>query len=264
MVDSVTSFWYQDGLNNGDDHGQVRCELYLAPTFSASRLLHPNGEGRWSLDADVDSAPFRANCGAGSHHSSGLCGIVWENAKKISASCEENRMSPPRARNYFDAEFIEHYKARFLARILLEPETGCWLWTAGLDSSEGYARLYMETGHRPKYPKYVFAHRFSYVLYKGSIPGGLELDHTCRVRHCVNPDHLEAVAHIVNSRRGEGGKNFREQTMCKRGHPFDAENTYLYPQSSGTGSMCRHCKKCTRAAHRRWKKRQLEAKTRCP
>ncbi len=60
-------------------------------------------------------------------------------------------------------------------------------------------------------------------MFKGPIPEGLELDHLCRVRHCVNPDHLEAVTHRENIRRGLGGP----RSHCINGHEFTPENTSL-------------------------------------
>ena len=70
---------------------------------------------------------------------------------------------------------------------------GCWRWT-GNHMSTGYAGLHGPT-------KYMTAHRFSYIVFKGPIPNGLVIDHLCRVRDCVNPEHLEAVTYGVNNLR---------------------------------------------------------------
>ncbi len=80
-------------------------------------------------------------------------------------------------------------------RFMPEPNSGCWLWTGGV-KSDGYgsARTY---GAR----RSVLAHRFMYELLVGPIPDGLELDHVCRVRSCVNPDHLDIVTHAENIAR---------------------------------------------------------------
>ena len=69
----------------------------------------------------------------------------------------------------------------------------CWLWTANLDEC-GYRRISMNRIMRG-------AHRISYQMIVGEIPEGLEIDHLCRVRHCVNPDHLEVVTHKANMER---------------------------------------------------------------
>lgn len=109
--------------------------------------------------------------------------------------------------------------------------TGCWVWRRGLNDS-GYG--WIKSGGRTRR-----AHRVAYELVKGPIPDGLEIDHLCRVRACINPDHLEAVTHRENQLRGKtvGAANARK-THCLRGHPYDATNTYR-PPSGG-----RHCRGC--------------------
>lgn len=72
--------------------------------------------------------------------------------------------------------------------------TPCWVSDMDLDD-DGYSRIW--TDHRPR-----FAHRVTYEHYVGPVPEGLELDHLCRVRNCVNPAHLEPVTHLLNVRRG--------------------------------------------------------------
>lgn len=73
----------------------------------------------------------------------------------------------------------------------------CWLWTGAINN-KGYGVFATDEGNQ-------LAHRVSYVMFVGPIPEGLELDHVyargCRHRHCVNPDHLEAVTHAENVRR---------------------------------------------------------------
>lgn len=76
--------------------------------------------------------------------------------------------------------------------------TGCWIWQHGIDD-KGYGRTRVDGNH-------AFAHRAYYERYRGPIPVGLELDHLCRTPGCVNPDHLEAVTHTENMRRGANAK----------------------------------------------------------
>lgn len=124
------------------------------------------------------------------------------------------------------------YRKRLEARTHPEPNSGCWLWSGALDPC-GYGRI-ARNGKEQK------AHRVSYYLAKGPIPDGLELDHLCRVRACVNPDHLEAVTHKVNAQRGLAGAYLAERTHCPQGHPYDEENTYLW----GPEKRWRKCRKC--------------------
>ena len=108
----------------------------------------------------------------------------------------------------------------------------CWVWTAG-KSRDGY-------GNFKRDGKDLKAHRVAYELVRGSIPTGLDLDHLCRVRACVNPDHLEPVTRRENIMRGAGyTAEQARKTACKRGHEFTAENTYAWRG----GRICRTCRK---------------------
>lgn len=119
---------------------------------------------------------------------------------------------------------------RFWPRVDKQDD-GCWLWTATLDS-DGYGSLWVQG-------TMVSTHRFAYELLVGPIPDGLTLDHLCRVRRCVNPDHLEPVTHRENTLRGESfAAANAAKTRCPRGHPYDDENTYV----DGDGG--RHCRTC--------------------
>lgn len=115
----------------------------------------------------------------------------------------------------------------------------CWEWT-GFISPTGYGKLtYRPLGQQQ-------AHRIVYSILVGQIPGGLTLDHLCRNRACVNPEHLEPVTLGVNTLRGEApsAKNARK-THCPKGHELSGENIY---KSRGKG---RQCRTCTKAAAQR-------------
>lgn len=77
---------------------------------------------------------------------------------------------------------------------IIDEKTGCWLWQRSL-SRTGYASIGRASAHG-------IAHRFFYEREHGPLPPGVQLDHLCRVRHCVNPAHLEPVTNAENCRRG--------------------------------------------------------------
>lgn len=112
----------------------------------------------------------------------------------------------------------------------------CIKWDGPTDR-DGYGR--MAEGE--------LAHRHYYVRTVGPIPSGLELDHLCRNRACVNPEHLEPVTHAENMLRRS-----ISQTHCKNGHEFTPENTYIRPGRDGR----RTCRTCQRASVANYRKRK--------
>lgn len=127
---------------------------------------------------------------------------------------------------------------KLLTKIRLAP-SGCWLWT-GATYPAGYGKTGVDG-------RTLLAHRVSYELFVGPIPEGLQLDHLCRVRNCVNPAHLEPVTAAENTLRGNGpaAVNARKSS-CVRGHPLSGNNLYVCPRGR------RECRKCRAAAGRRW------------
>jgi hypothetical protein len=144
---------------------------------------------------------------------------------------------------------------RFLEKIAPEPNTGCWLWTAYARPVDGYGEI--SVGGSKGGPQ--LAHRVAHELFKGPIPNGLEIDHLCRVRCCVNPDHLEPVTRAVNIERGVGPATLRAKyaatIRCPQGHEYTHGNTYFARTAKGyTNRMCRTClrdRKRARDAQRR-------------
>lgn len=129
--------------------------------------------------------------------------------------------------------------ARFWAKVRATPvddPNACWLWQAATDG-HGYGQFNAGGGNIVK------AYAFLYKEMHGPIAPGLELDHLCRVRRCVNPDHLEPVTHQENVARSPivgqgGGKAQRAKSHCPQGHPYDEANTYI---AKGGGRCCRAC-----------------------
>lgn len=117
---------------------------------------------------------------------------------------------------------------------------GCWVWQ-GQQNSYGYGLLKVSGRRR-------MAHRVAYELRVGPIPDGLYIDHLCRNRTCINPEHLEPVTNGENVKRGEGthARNSRK-THCKQGHPFAGANLLI----SGGVRVCRTCKRRRQAERKR-------------
>jgi hypothetical protein len=137
---------------------------------------------------------------------------------------------------------------RFGLKVELDPRTQCWNWKGSL-ATRGYGRFFV--GRSEVLPRgEVYAYRWAYERWVGLVPEGLELDHLCRNRACVNPAHLEPVTKRTNILRGTSfsAKN-AAKTHCAQGHEYTAENTY--PRKSGG----RDCRECNREAQRRYQAR---------
>lgn len=123
---------------------------------------------------------------------------------------------------------------RFWAKVRENPATGCWEWAAAI-ARNGYGQFAHEGRTRS-------AHRLAWLSLRGEIPEGMQLDHLCRVRHCVNPDHLDVVTARVNRERGNATHVRRNGPAvspdhCIQGHPLAAPNLH-------TRARQRECRAC--------------------
>lgn len=134
---------------------------------------------------------------------------------------------------------------RFENFVARDPNSGCWIW-AGCTENGGYGIFTRSAEHGSK-P--IMAHRYSYEQSVGEIPEGLVIDHLCRVRCCVNPNHLEPVTHKENLNRGINAKS--EKTHCPQGHPYSGDNLYIRTDNGG-----RECKACIKARGLRYKEKR--------
>lgn len=120
---------------------------------------------------------------------------------------------------------------RFWAKV--DKTSSCWRWI-GAVKSNGYGNFWDG--------RYWNAHRWAYEALVGPIPAGLTIDHLCRNRQCVNPDHLEPVTMAVNLERGTSraavSAYHAARTHCKRGHAKTPENTYYHE----SGNQCQPCR----------------------
>lgn len=136
---------------------------------------------------------------------------------------------------------IDDIWQRIERKVRVSP-SGCWEYTGHITPG-GYGSFrWIDT---------YATHRAAYWYHVGDIPDGTEIDHLCRNRACCNPDHLEAVVHQENVRRGLRGA----MTDCARGHQLTEENTYT--QSNGS----RECRICRRERKRRYRQRNIASRS---
>jgi hypothetical protein len=133
---------------------------------------------------------------------------------------------------------------RLTARIEVDPESGCWLWTAGRFSN-GYGRLCFERTA-------LLAHRVAYELFVGPLQDGEHCHHSCETKACCNPWHLEPLT---------PGAHKREHwpAHCPRGHPLEGDNLYIDPRG---WRMCRICLRASVRAYDAAHRDELNAKAR--
>ncbi len=129
-------------------------------------------------------------------------------------------------------QFTTKDSERFWSKV--DASGDCWLWTA-CKASPGYGRFGWQGQTH-------YAHRIAYAILVGPIPVDRELDHLCRIKHCVNPDHLQIISHRENTLRGYGPAACASRlTHCSVGHSYDIINTWVDKKRGH-----RHCRICHR------------------
>ena len=141
--------------------------------------------------------------------------------------------------------YLKKEISRFMS--FVSQTRGCWHWTGCLTSGYGRFNRSAEVG----YKLLQLAHRFSWEYFIGPIPDGMQIDHLCRVRNCVNPYHLEVVSCKQNIQRG---LVTRSKRYCPKGHPYAGDNLYVSPSNKI------NCRACHRAHTKAYNKRKMEAK----
>jgi hypothetical protein len=164
-------------------------------------------------------------------HSSPICDMHYSRLKRhgdVSVALKDHTPA------------VERWKTSYE----VNAETGCWNWTGPIYKGQGHG--FIQDGAAKRY----MAHRFVWEQIVGPIEDGLVLDHLCKNKRCVNPEHLEAVTQGINGLRGgiDGGN--AAKTHCPAGHEYTEANTYINPATGW-----RQCRACLRALMRRKKYR---------
>ncbi len=144
--------------------------------------------------------------------------------------------------NDIQSGLMDFSEETFWSRVNKNGPNGCWLWESYVGSN-GYGKFTTTYWSRG-------AHRVAYELSIGPIPEGLQIDHLCRIRHCVNPAHMETVTSRENTMRGEGPSAIAaRKTHCPKDHPYDAQNTGY--RRGGRSRVCKECHRRETAARAR-------------
>lgn len=147
------------------------------------------------------------------------------------------------------------------SKIFFDTNSSCWYWI-GYINDQGYGISSYLVGDNKR--RSIRAHRILYEIHKGPIPEGLVIDHLCRNRCCVNPNHLEAVRQYVNIARTDAWEKCKAKkaaiTHCPRGHEYAGDNLIYKMRSDGRYSI-RLCRSCARLRARyNYRKKHPEIK----
>ena len=141
----------------------------------------------------------------------------------------------------------ERVAQRAIEKVDKQPD-GCWISQYSI-ASHGYSQIGWQTGGERHV---VLGHRAAWVSANGQVPLGMTIDHTCKVRRCVNPAHLRLLPNYENARRTNG----RDWPMgyCANGH--DATHLYEVTRSANASGKAVICRTCTQASRKRYEDRK--------
>lgn len=146
-----------------------------------------------------------------------------------------------------DAAEIEIAKERLLSKV--EKTDSCWLWTA-CKNKKGYGQIVLRKKHW-------LAHRLSYTVFKGGIPDGMFVCHSCDNPSCLNPDHLWVGSSLDNQRDShskgrtsyaKNGPQHQRRSHCRIGHDYLV--TGIYEQVKSDGRVSRSCMECRKVSEK--------------
>lgn len=225
LVATGTPFWCHNGLR--------RLTHYIHPPTGT--VYVPDGTESAYLPPIIDGRPYKAD-GSPADYCAGWTARFLKSAS--AAFCVRCQRKACACAELFAEADAKDDLTRFMDHVRPNELTGCWEWTGG--RSHGYGSFWAQDGnHR--------AHRWLYCKLVGPVADDLVLDHLCRVRHCVNPDHLEPVPNGENVRRGDNANALK--THCPQGHAYTTANTLARVRTEGWAS--RHCRECENARRRR-------------
>jgi len=150
----------------------------------------------------------------------------------------------PKLKYYTPIIVTPEFVARFEAKVVRDDcmPDGCHIWTATKTKGGwGYGQI-------KNFGKWVIASRASYVIYKGEIPHGMQICHSCDYPPCVNPAHLflGSISDNMNDSVVKGRHVQSRKTHCPKGHEYAGNNLYEYPMEKH-----RVCRICRREANKR-------------
>lgn len=140
--------------------------------------------------------------------------------------------------------------ADILLKVIYDRKTGCWNWAAG-KNGKGYGYMTVSGKQRP-------AHRLAFEAAYTKIPKDLVIDHKCRNRGCVNPEHLRIVTPKQNALENNSGKSAENivKTHCVNGHEFTPANTIVKWRDARHRHMRRVCRTCQRESWKLYMRRK--------